>query len=234
MKYRRPGLVVALACCLAMPITAQDTGGADPVAAVKQSLQTSMAALRQYEWVETTVISVKGDEKARKQNSCRYGADGKVQKTPIGGADEGGGKKPRGIKGRVAKKKKAEMTESMQEAVGLIKQYVPPDPERIEAAKQAGKLSVTPPNDKGMVHVVIKDYLKEGDSVSIDLNAAQGLLSGMGISTYTNKEKNAVDLKVSMGTLTDGTIYPAKTQLDVAAENLSVVTENSGYQKIGG
>ena len=48
----------------------------------------------------------------------------KVQKTPIGEADEGGGKKPRGVRGRVAKKKKGEMTESMQEAVGLIKRAV--------------------------------------------------------------------------------------------------------------
>ena len=42
---------------------------------------------------------MKGEEKARKQNRCYYGADGKVQKTPIAGdapqaAAESGGRRP--------------------------------------------------------------------------------------------------------------------------------------------
>jgi hypothetical protein len=238
MNGRKLASIFTMVCCLATPIAAQEdsapAGETDHVANVKQSLKTSMAALRQYEWVETTVVSVKGEEKSRKQNACQYGADGKVQKTPIGATRDSGGKKKRGLRGRVAKKKKAEMTESMKEAVALVKQYVPPDPERIEAAKEAGKLSVTPPDAKGMVHVVIRDYLKSGDSVTIDLNAAADRLSGMAISTFTESAKDAVGLKVSLGTLTDGTIYPATIQLDVAAQKLGVAIENSGYEKLGG
>ncbi len=41
--------------------------------------------LAQYQWIETTVISLKGEEKSRKQNQCYYGADGKVQKVPVAG-----------------------------------------------------------------------------------------------------------------------------------------------------
>ena len=58
-------------------------GKADAVAALKQALQQGMAKARQYEWVETTIISLKGEEKARKQNRCYYGADGKVQKVSL-------------------------------------------------------------------------------------------------------------------------------------------------------
>jgi hypothetical protein len=36
------------------------------VAAFKQSLQDSQARLRKYEWVQTTIISLKGEEKNRK------------------------------------------------------------------------------------------------------------------------------------------------------------------------
>jgi hypothetical protein len=122
----------------------------------------------------------------------------------------------------------------MKEAVGLIKQYVPPDPARIDAAKQAGKLSVTPPDAKGMVNVVIGDYLKPGDSVTIEVNAAADRLSGMAISTFTESAKDTVELKVSLGTFTDGTIYPATIHLDVAAQNLAVAIENSGYKQLGG
>ena len=58
-------------------------GAQDSVAALKQSMQQGQAKIRQYEWVETTIISLKGEEKARKQNRCYYGADGKVQKVPL-------------------------------------------------------------------------------------------------------------------------------------------------------
>ena len=83
MNCLRLGFIIAVLCCLVTPFAAQEApapaGETDHVANVKQSLQASMAALRQYEWVETTVVSVKGDEKSRTQNSCQYGADGKNQ-----------------------------------------------------------------------------------------------------------------------------------------------------------
>jgi hypothetical protein len=108
------------------------------VAAIKQSLATSMKALRSYEWVETVTVKIDGDQKSRKQSSCYYGADGKQEKVPIydGSAEEK--KKPRGIRGRIAKKKTAEMEEYVQQAMGLVKQYIPPDPKRLQTIKDGG------------------------------------------------------------------------------------------------
>ena len=54
------------------------------VATLKQNLAESQKRLRQYEWVETTAISLKGEEKSRKQQRVYYGADGKLTKLPIG------------------------------------------------------------------------------------------------------------------------------------------------------
>src|SRR4026208_191755 len=54
------------------------------VAALKQNLAESQKRLRQYEWIETTAISLKGEEKSRKQQRVYYGADGKLTKTPLG------------------------------------------------------------------------------------------------------------------------------------------------------
>lgn len=229
--------VAVLSVILAMPVLAQETaapaGGTDHVAAIKQSLQQSAASIRQYRWVETTVISIKGDEKSRTQKSCAYGADGKVQKTPMGEPAEEP-KKKRGLRGRIAEKKKADITESMQEAIALVKEYVPPDPERIQAAKDAGKLSLVPPDPQGNVKVTISDYLKVGDSLAIDLNVATNLITGMTVSSYTDKAKHTVGLNVSFGSLADGTIHPAAIDLEVAEEHLAVMIKNTGYEKLGG
>jgi hypothetical protein len=227
----------AISLLAATAIVAQQpaapAGGTDHVAAIKQSLGKSAAALKQYQWVETTVVSIKGEEKSRTQNNCFYGADGKVQKTPVAAAPAEDSKKKRGLRGKIVENKKEEISESTKEAVALVKQYVPPDPARIQAAKDAGKLSIIPPDAKGMVAVVIKDYLKVGDSLTITVNAATDVISSVTVATFTDSAKDAVGLKVSWGSFPDGTVYVATIHLDVAAQNLAVAIENTGYKKVG-
>ena len=236
MGIRRFGVTVAFLLSVASPIAAQQPaapGGTDHVAAVKQSLAQSAAALRQYQWVETTAVSIKGEEKSRTQNTCYYGADGKVQKTPIAAAPASDSRDKRGVRGKIVENKKEDISESAKEAVALVKQYVPPDPARIQAAKDAGKLSVVPPDPQGRAQVVIKDYVKAGDSLTIDVNAVTDVISGVTVATFTDSAKDAVALKVSFGALPDGTVYAAAIHLDVAAQNLAVAIENSGYKKAG-
>ena len=48
------------------------------IADIKASLAMNQQALRQYTWMETTEISLKGEVKSKTQNSCNYGPDGKV------------------------------------------------------------------------------------------------------------------------------------------------------------
>lgn len=219
-----------LSVILASPLSAQETaaGDVDHATAIKQSLQQSAAALQQYHWVETTIISMKGEEKSRTQNSCHYDASGKVQKAPMGTAPEK--KEKRGLRGRVAANKKEEVSESVQEAVALIHQYVPPDPAKIQAAKDAGTLSVVPPDPQGRTRITINDYLKAGDSLTIDVNAATNVMNGIAVSSFTDS-KDAVGLNVTFATLLDGTVYSAKTTMEVAAQKLTVVVENSDYVK---
>jgi hypothetical protein len=161
-----------------------------------------------------------------------------VQKTPVAAPDAAPAKedkkKSRGIKGKAVENKKEEISEATKEAIGLVKQYVPPDPARIQAAKEAGRVTMTPPDPSGQIRLVIKDYLKPGDSLTLDANAATDRISGVTVATFTEKEKDKVGLKVAFGAFEDGTVYPAKIQLDVAAQNLAVAIENSGYKKVGG
>ncbi|MCU0223629.1 MAG: hypothetical protein MUF27_06080 [Acidobacteria bacterium] len=240
MAYRGVWIVALLLFARGLPAAAQQPaappppGGADHVAALKQSLQQSAAALRTYQWVETTRISVKGEEKARTEKSCYYGADGKVQKSPIGAPVQEEGKKPRGLRGKIVENKKEEMTAAMKEAVALVKEYVPPDPARIQAAKDQGRLTLTPPDAKGQVRITIKDYLKPGDSLTLDVNAATNRLSSLTVATFTDSAKDAVGLNVAFGALQDGTVYASSVKLDVTAQNLAVGIENSGYRKVGG
>jgi len=212
-------------------------GKADAVAALKQSLQQGLAKARGYEWVETTVISLKGEEKARKQNRCYYGADGKVQKVSLDAApaaekpQAGGGRRGGRLKEKIVENKKDEMQEYMKAAAALIHSYVPPDPAKIQAAKDAGRVAANP-QAGGAVRVVISQYQLPGDSFTIDLNPAAGTLLGLAVDTYVEKKEDVVALNVKMNTLADGALYAAQTTLEAKAKNITVVIQNTGHRPV--
>jgi len=75
--------------------------------------------------------------------------------------------------------------------------------------------------------------VKAGDSLTIDVNAATDVISGVTVATFTDSTKDAVGLKVTFGSWPDGTVHAAAIHLDVAAQNLAVAIENTGYKKAG-
>ena len=208
------------------------------VAGLKQNLAESQKKLRQYEWTETTAISLKGEEKTRKQQRVLYGADGKLLKTPIGAApaakpEPSGGRRDRGdrLKQQVVENKKDEISDYMEKAVALIHKYVPPTPALIQKAKDAGNLTVKPPQD-GRVRAEFREFVQKGDLMGIDVDAKALQLLGLTVATYLEKPEDAVTLDVRHATLPDGTSYVAKTTLDAKAKNITVVIENSGHKPV--
>jgi hypothetical protein len=206
------------------------------VAALKQSMQESQTKLRQYEWIETTIISLKGEEKARTQKRCYYGADGKLQKVPIGSpapaqeSPAAGGRRGR-VKAKVVENKKDDMKDYMERAAALVQQYVPPQPADIQRAKDAGKVTANPAGP-GLVRLEFSDYLKPGDRLSIDVDAAANQLRGLTVASYLDQAEDAVALAVQLGTLADGTSYTAQTTLDAAAKKIRVVIQNAGHHPL--
>ncbi|MHC1767268.1 MAG: hypothetical protein AB9869_23810 [Verrucomicrobiia bacterium] len=211
-------------------VLAQQPAVQERVVALKAALAASQAILKQYEWVETTVVSVKGEEKSRQMSKCYHGADGKVQKVPI--TTPAPAEKKRGLRGKIAESKKEEMTDYMKEAVGLVKMYVPPDQARIQAAKDAGKVSVTPlPGQR--VRLTFADYLKTGDSLALDLDLASNRPLEAKVSTYLDSPQEPVLLDVRFSTLDNTATYASAIALDAKAKNLTVNVQNSGYRRAG-
>ncbi len=220
------------------PAQAAAGGAQDQVAALKQSMQQGLAGIRKYEWIETTIISLKGEEKARKQNRCYYGADGKVQKVsldqapaPEQAASGRGGRRGARVKEKVVENKKDEMKEYMEQAAALIHAYVPPDPAKIQAAKDAGRVAANP-QAAGKVRLVIAQYLQPGDSLTLDVDGAANRLTGLGVNTYLDKPDETVTLAVQMNALADGALYAAQTTLEAKAKNITVVIQNSGHRPV--
>lgn len=227
--------LITLTLVCALPAFAQNADLKDKVAALKQSTAENQQRLHQYQWTETTQLTLKGEPKPAKQNLCQYGPDGQVQKTPIGQQQQpqqqqGGGRGGR-MKERVVAKKTEEMKDYMGDVKGVIGMYVPPNPQKIQQAFQAGNASISPGN--GVVNLVFKNYAQPGDQMTIAFNPQAKKITGIDVKTYTDKPSEVVTLAVQFASLPDGTNYAQQTVLNATAKQLVVTTTNSNYQKLG-
>jgi hypothetical protein len=199
-------------------------------AALKQAMAENKQRLRQYQWVETTQLTLKGDPKPPSQKLCQYGPDGQVIKTPIGPPPEqpSGGR----LKQHVIAKKKEEMQDYMQDVKALLALYVPPSIRKMEQAKQAGNLSLNPV--PGAVNLIFANYAQPGDRMTLTFDTEARKIVSLSVNTYMGQAKDAVTLQVQMASLPDGTNFVQQTVLDATAKKLQVTTTNSNYQKLGG
>ncbi|MFY9802896.1 MAG: hypothetical protein WA211_01880 [Candidatus Acidiferrales bacterium] len=200
------------------------------LAAVKQAAAANKQRLHQYQWTETTQLTLKGDPKPASEKLCQYGPDGQVQKTPIGApppAPSGGR-----MKQRVVEKKKAEMMDYMDDVKAVLAMYVPPDSDRMQLAFQSGNVSLNPAG--GVVNLIFTNYAQAGDRMTLTFDPAAKKIVSLSVNTYMGQAKDVVTLQVQMASLPDGTNYAQQTILNATAKELVVTTTNSNYQKLGG
>ena len=221
------GVLILVASSLAI---AQNSELQQKLAGVKQSIEENQQKLHQYQWTETTQLTLKGDPKPPTQDMCQYGPDGKVQKTPMGPPPQqpSGGR----MKQKMIEKKEGEMKEYMGEVKDLLGMYVPPNPQKIEQAHQAGNVSLNPAGS--VVNLVFRNYAQPGDQMTLTFDPAAKKVVGLSVNTYMGQSKDAVTLKVQMASLPDGTNYVQQTVVNASAKQLVVTTTNSNYQKLGG
>ena len=209
------------------PVEAQDLQ--EKVAAAKQAAAQNQQALKSYSWLEKTELSLKGEVKSTTVNSCRYGPDGKVQKTQVSEPPPPP-KKQRGLKGKAIAKKTGEMKEEMQAAVALVHKYVPPSPDKIQAAMAAGKVTVTP--GAATTALRIADYEKAGDSLVLTLDSAAKGMKQLDVDTWMESPSDKVTLSVQMQSLPDGAHSAGTVVLAIPSSQIQVRITNSDYQKL--
>ena len=217
------GLVLA---ALVQPAGAQDLQ--QRLAAVKQSIAANQQALRSYTWLEKTELSLKGEVKATKVDSCRYGPDGKVQKTPV--VQPPPPEKKRGLRGKIVANKTEEMKEELQATVALIQQYVPPDSGQIQVVMNAGAASVSQAGPQNLAFT-FPGYAKQGDALTVTFDKAITGLRQIDVKTWLEKPEEPAMLKVVMQSMPNGITFPGSIVLSIPASKLDVRITKSNYQK---
>jgi hypothetical protein len=119
-----------------------------------------------------------------------------------------------------------------QQIAALAKQYTQPDPERLQAAYQAGNVSLQSGGGAAEITLVIKNYVKPGDSVTLIFNRQQKGIQSIKVASYLSDPSDAVTIAAQFAKLPDGTNHVTGTQIDGVSKQLTVVTQNSNYQPV--
>jgi hypothetical protein len=223
-------LLVAGVCV--QQVRAQGQELQERVAEMKQASVKNKQALAQYTWTEQVTISLKGEQKKQEHFQVRMGPDGKPQKTsldPPAQPEESGGR----LKKHIVEKKKEEYKDYAEQMKALAQQYVPPDKDLLQQAFQQGNITLgTVPDLPNELKLVIHNYVKPNDSMTLIFDKLQKELLQVQIASYMDDPKDAMNLTVQFSRLPDGTNHISNMVIDGVSKQLNVATQNSNYQHL--
>jgi hypothetical protein len=196
--------------------------------AIKQASAENKQKLAMYSWQETETISIKGNVKDTKvyQVHMMGGQQQKVLMEDAKAAAPSGGR----MKQRVIANKTEEYQEYGQSIGALAKQYTTPNPDLLMQAKQAGNVSFQP--GAGTISLVIKNYLKPGDAVTMTLSEQTHAPVSVQISSYLSDPSDVVTIAAQFAQLPDGTNHVSTTNIDGVSKQLTINEQNANYQKM--
>jgi len=178
-------------------------------------------------------VSLKGEQKKQEHFQVRLGPDGKPQKqsldAPQAPAAPSGGR----LKQHVVEKKKDEYKDYVDQIKDLIQQYVPPEKTMLEQAAQKGNVALGPAaGAPGQYHLVLSNYVKPGDKMTLVFDKEQKALVSVSIASYLSDPKDAVNVSVTFAGVPGGPNHVASESIDGVSKQLTIVIANSLYQHL--
>ena len=202
------------------------------LAEVKESAAKNKEALSHYSWQEQQTIAIKGGVKDMKLYQVHLGPDGKPQKVETENTPTSSGGRKHGLAHHVKEKKGEEYKQYGQQIATLAQQYAQPDPQKLQQAFQQGNVMLGSGGTPGEVKMVISNYIKPNDKMTVIFNQQVKAIQSVNVATYLQDPKDAVSIGAQFSQLPDGTNHVASTQTKGESKDLLVTTQNSNYQKI--
>jgi hypothetical protein len=215
----------------ARPANAQNPELQQRVTEVKEAMARNKQSLASYSWNELITISLKGEQKKQEHFQVRLGPDGKNQKVSLDPPPDppSGGR----LKQHVVAKKKEEYKEYADSMKALAQQYVPPDGQLLQQAFAQGNIMMGPvAGSSSAIQLVIKNYLKPQDSMTLVFDRTQKALLSLQIASYMDDPKDAMNLTVRFSRLPDGTNHVDGIVMDGVSKQLNIATQNSNYTHV--
>jgi len=202
------------------------------LAVFKESMAQNQRALAQYTWKQQTQMLIDGDVKNTSVEQVRVGSDGKMEKTPLADPNQQQQKKPRGLKGKIAAKKMAEMKAYIERLMSLCGRYMKPLPDRLQQAVKEGRVELVQGVGSPVLQLKFKDYFKAGDLLSISVDRQAMSMHALEASTYLDGEDDPVSLSMEFDALQDGTSYMKLLDIGAPAQKLALKVNSFEHERV--
>lgn len=130
-------------------------------------------------------------------------------------------------------KKKEEYKEYADQMKALAEQYVPPEGALMQQAYEKGTITLGPAaGGPNALQLIIRNYLKPQDSLTLVFDKAQKKLLQVQIASYMDDPSDAMNLTVQFTSLPDGTNHISSLVIDGLKKQLKIAVQNSNYQHL--
>ena len=167
--------------------------------------------------------------KNTKVDMCRYGPDGKVQKTPV--VEPPPPEKKRGMKGKIDREQDRG-DEGGARGSGGARPAIPPTLPRHDAGGDECRHRVDLQAGPGRASLKFPGYAKVNDALTLTFDSTVKALQQIDVQTWLDEPDNAVTLKVTMNGLPDGVSHPGAVVLGMPKRKIEVRITKSNYQKL--
>jgi hypothetical protein len=228
--------IVALGLSLSKTtiIKAQNMQIQERLTEIKEAAARNKQVLAQYAWQEQQTVSIKGDVKKRQLFRVMPGPDGKPQKTEISSSAQqpSGDHRRFGLRGKIEEKKKEEFKDYAEQIAALAQSYARQDPGRLQQLFQQGNVTIGSTGMPDEVQIVIHNYMKENDSVTLYFNRSQKALKSIEVTSYLSEPEDAVNISAQYEKEPDGPNHVSIMTVDGVKKQLTVRIQNNNYQRM--
>jgi hypothetical protein len=210
----------------ALPLSAQQAGMQEKLAQIRASIAKNNAQLAQYTWQMQQSIAVNGDVKDTSVYQVQI-VNGQQQKTMLSAPPTPSGRE-HGIKHRMEDRFK----DYAQSVGALAQSYAQIDPAKLKQLYASGNVALKSGGAPGYSSIVISNYNKQGDSITLLLADATKALVRVNVASYLNDPSDVVTMQVTYAQLPDGTRYAQTTTVNGQSKGLVITQQNVDYQKV--
>lgn len=222
-------LIVALGVSWAVAPDARAQGSPliqQKVAEIRAALAKNEQMIGQYTWQQQEAISVRGDLKKEALYQVQLGANGQPVRTDISQSQPASGRKW-GIRHRISQ----DYIDYGKQVAALAQSYAQPDPGKLQQLYAAGNVSLKTAGAAGLYSVVVRGYVKPGDTVTITFSKVLKAIVNVQVNTYLSSPSDGVTISVGYAQLPDGTNHVTTINIDGESKSMTIVETNVNYQK---
>jgi len=133
---------------------------------------------------------------------------------------------------RIVERQTEDYEDSAKQIAALAQAYAHPNPERLWQLFQRGNIVLGSAGFPDEFQLVVQNYLKSGDSMTLLFNSKQKALVFVQVSSYLSDPRDPLTISAQFAQLPGGPNHVVSMLINGAGKQLSVAVQNSDYQKM--